>query len=95
MISNHFPITYGHSYSWLVLVALLVIGAWVRHFFNVRHSGRTAWWIPVTAALAIAAVAVAIRPTRLLGWDGGPVHAGAGDRPGPVRPLPFGPPDKG
>ena len=62
MISNHFPITYGHSYSWLILVALLVIGAWVRHFFNLRHTGRTAWWIPVTAALAIAAVAVAIRP---------------------------------
>jgi uncharacterized membrane protein len=62
MISNHFPITYGHSYSWLILVALLVIGAWVRHFFNLRHTGRTAWWIPVTAALAIAAVAVATRP---------------------------------
>jgi uncharacterized membrane protein len=62
MISNHFPITYGHSYSWLILVALLVIGAWVRHFFNVRHTGRTAWWIPVTAALAIAGLAVAIRP---------------------------------
>jgi uncharacterized membrane protein len=62
MISNHFPITYGHSYSWLILVALLVIGAWVRHFFNLRHTGRTAWWIPVTAAAAIAVVAVAIRP---------------------------------
>jgi uncharacterized membrane protein len=62
MISNHFPITYGHSYSWLILVALLVIGAWVRHFFNLRHTGHTAWWIPVTAALAIAALAVAIRP---------------------------------
>jgi uncharacterized membrane protein len=62
MISNHLPITYGHSYSWLILVGLLVIGAWVRHFFNLRHTGRTAWWIPVTAALAIAAVAVAIRP---------------------------------
>jgi uncharacterized membrane protein len=62
MISNHFPATYGHSYSWLILVALLVIGAWVRHFFNLRHTGRNAWWIPVTAALAIAGVAVAIRP---------------------------------
>jgi uncharacterized membrane protein len=62
MISNHFPATYGHSYSWLILVALLVIGAWVRHFFNLRHSGRTAWWIPVTAAVGIAVVAVAIRP---------------------------------
>jgi uncharacterized membrane protein len=68
MISNHFPITYGHSYSWLILVALLVIGAWVRHFFNLRHTGRTAWWIPVTAALAIAALAVAIRPH---GFSGG------------------------
>jgi uncharacterized membrane protein len=62
MISNHFPITYGHSYSWLILVCLLVIGAWVRHFFNVRHTGRTAWWVPVTAAVGIAVVAVAIRP---------------------------------
>ena len=62
MIGNHFPITYGHSYSWLTLAALLVIGAWVRHFFNLRHTGRTALWIPITAALAIAGVAVAIRP---------------------------------
>jgi uncharacterized membrane protein len=62
MIGNHFPITYGHSYSWLILAALLTIGAWVRHFFNLRHTGRTAFWIPVTAALAIAGVAVAIRP---------------------------------
>jgi uncharacterized membrane protein len=62
MISNHFPATYGHSYSWLILVALLVIGAWVRHFFNLRHTGRTAWWIPVTAAVGIAVIAVAIRP---------------------------------
>ena len=62
MISNHFPFTYGHAHAWLILVALLVIGAWVRHFFNLRHTGRAAWWIPVTAAAAIAVVAVAIRP---------------------------------
>jgi uncharacterized membrane protein len=62
MLSNHFPATYGHSYSWLILVALMTIGAWIRHFFNLRHAGRTVWAIPVTAALAIAGVAVAIRP---------------------------------
>jgi uncharacterized membrane protein len=62
MLSNHFPSAYGHSYSWLVLMALMATGAWIRHFFNLRHAGRTVWWIPVTAALAIAAVAVAIRP---------------------------------
>jgi uncharacterized membrane protein len=62
MISNHFPFTYGHSYQWLILVTLLVIGAWVRHFFNLRHAGRTVWAIPVTAAIAIAVLAVLIRP---------------------------------
>jgi uncharacterized membrane protein len=62
MISGHFPSTYGHSYSWLILVALLVIGAWVRHFFNLRHTGRNVWAIPITAAVAIALLAVLIRP---------------------------------
>jgi uncharacterized membrane protein len=62
MLSNHFPFTYGRSYAWLILVALLVIGAWVRHFFNLRHAGRTVWAIPVTAALALAVLAILIRP---------------------------------
>ncbi len=62
MLSNHLPFTYGHSYSWLILVVLLVIGAWVRHFFNLRHMGRTVWAIPVTAAIAIAVLAILIRP---------------------------------
>jgi uncharacterized membrane protein len=62
MLSNHFPFTYGHSYSWLILVVLLVIGAWVRHFFNLRHLGRTVWAIPATAAIALAVLAILIRP---------------------------------
>jgi uncharacterized membrane protein len=62
MLSNHFPFTYGHSYAWLILVVLLVIGAWIRHFFNLRHMGRTVWAIPVTAAIAIAVLAILIRP---------------------------------
>ncbi len=48
--------------AWLVLVVLMVIGAWIRLFFNLRHAGENVWSIPVTAALAIAAVAIAIRP---------------------------------
>jgi len=62
MLSNHFPFTYGHSYAWLILVVLLVIGAWIRHFFNLRHLGRTVWAIPVTAAIAIAVLAILTRP---------------------------------
>jgi uncharacterized membrane protein len=76
MLSNHFPTSYGHSHSWLILVALMLIGAWIRHFFNLRHQGRNVWVIPVTAALAIAGVAVAIRPT-----GGGGASASVGSVP--------------
>jgi uncharacterized membrane protein len=64
MISNHYPITFGQRHAWLVLVAILLLTAWVRHFFNLRHKGRTAWAIPVTAALATLALAVAIAPAK-------------------------------
>jgi uncharacterized membrane protein len=72
MLSNHFPTAYGHSYAWLVLVALMAIGAWIRLFFNLHHAGRNAWWILVTAAAGIAVVAIAIRPT---GTPGGAAAA--------------------
>jgi uncharacterized membrane protein len=71
MLSNHFPSSYGHSYSWLVLMAMMLIGAWIRLFFNLRHQGRTVWAIPVTAALAVAGVAVAIRPEGAGGGSSG------------------------
>jgi uncharacterized membrane protein len=77
MISNHFPATYGHEHGWAVLVALMAIGAWIRLFFNLHHRGEDHWVIPVTAALAIAGLAVVIRPD---GGDG----AGAA-----AEPVPF------
>ncbi len=62
MISNHYPLTYGHRHAWLVLVALALIAAYVRHFFNLRHVGRTVWAIPATAGIATLALAFAIAP---------------------------------
>jgi uncharacterized membrane protein len=62
MISVHFAFTYEDEHAWLVLVVLVLIGAWIRQFFNLRHAGRTVWWIPATALLAAVALAVAIRP---------------------------------
>jgi uncharacterized membrane protein len=64
MISNHYPMTYGARYGWMVLVAILVLAAYVRHFFNLRHRGRTVWAIPVTAALGALAIAAVIAPAR-------------------------------
>lgn len=55
MISNHFPSTYGHHLNWLVLFAVMVGGAGVRHFMNVRYAGKV-WLFP---ALAMAAIGIA------------------------------------
>jgi uncharacterized membrane protein len=72
MISNHFPVLYGREHEWLVLVVLMAIGAWARHFFNLRHEGRTVWAIPVTAALALAGLALAIKPDETKTASGKP-----------------------
>ncbi len=64
MISPHYPMTFGHPRAWLVLVAILLLAAYVRHFFNLRHRGRTVWAIPATAALGTLALAAAIAPSR-------------------------------
>ncbi len=62
MLSNHFPFVYGHDHAWLVLCAFVVLGAYVRHFFNLRHAGRTRWSMPVVAAAAVLALAIWLAP---------------------------------
>ena len=64
MIGNHYPMTFGHPHAWIVLLCMLLLAAWVRHFFNLRHRGRTVWAIPATAALGALALAVAIAPPK-------------------------------
>ena len=62
MLGPHFPFAFARAHGWLVLVALMLVGAWIRLFFNLRHRGRTVWAIPASAALAVLAIAIAIRP---------------------------------
>jgi uncharacterized membrane protein len=62
MISNHYPLTYAHPLAWLILVAIMLLAGYVRHFFNLRHKGRVVWAIPLSAAIGAAALAVAIAP---------------------------------
>jgi uncharacterized membrane protein len=62
MLSNHFPFVYGHDHAWLVLCAFVALGAYVRHFFNLRHAGSTRWSMPVVATLAVLALAIWMAP---------------------------------
>jgi uncharacterized membrane protein len=72
MLAGHFTFTYTHDHAWAVLVALMAVGAAIRHYFNRRHAGETLWWIPLGCAVAIAAIAVWLRPP-----DATPAKAGA------------------
>jgi uncharacterized membrane protein len=72
MISNHYPMTYGAKHGWAVLIAIMLLAAYVRHFFNLRHRGRTVWAIPVTAMLATLALAIVIAPDRPQAMAGAP-----------------------
>lgn len=60
MVSNHYPMTYGHEWNWAILAALALISAGVRHWFNLRGQGRRNAWILPVAAVAIVALALAV-----------------------------------
>jgi uncharacterized membrane protein len=62
MLAGHFSFVYTTGHAWLVLVFLMLLGAAVRLFFNLRHAGRTHWWIPAAVAVAGVALALAIKP---------------------------------
>jgi uncharacterized membrane protein len=61
MLSNHFTFTYGHRNGWIALVALMAIGALVRHYFNLRHRGLNVWPILALATAGIVTIAIVIR----------------------------------
>ncbi|MBA5687362.1 urate hydroxylase PuuD [Rugamonas apoptosis] len=84
MISNHYAMTYSHAYSWALLGAIIAAGVLIRHFFNLRHHGRTAWGFPAAGCAILLAVAIVIAPHPVAraaqvaqGGVSGDEHAGA------------------
>ncbi|MEP4889754.1 MAG: urate hydroxylase PuuD [Aliiglaciecola sp.] len=66
MISNHYPMTYLHQHNWLVLIALCVVSAWIRHFFNLKHLGVVKPSILISGAVAMLAIAIWVSAPNLL-----------------------------
>ena len=56
MISNHYPMTFGHEWSVVIVAAVLGLGVIVRNWFNRWESGETGpgvrWQWPAAAGLA-------------------------------------------
>ena len=62
MISNHYAMTYGHAYNWLILIGLFLAGALIRVYFVERHSGKASLWSIVLAVLLLIIIAAAMAP---------------------------------
>jgi uncharacterized membrane protein len=62
MISNHYAMTFGHRWGWLVLVALTLAGALVRVWFVMRHKGRAPAGVWILGVLCVAAAAFIASP---------------------------------
>jgi len=56
MISNHYPMTFGHPSSWLIAIGIVLAGGLVRLFFNTHNSGR----LTPAAIASIPAAAVVV-----------------------------------
>ncbi|MGI9284579.1 MAG: urate hydroxylase PuuD [Pseudomonadales bacterium] len=65
MISNHYPMTYSHEYNWIVLLAIIAITAFARHYFNLEHKGIKRPSILIGAGIATAVLAFAIVPKTI------------------------------
>jgi uncharacterized membrane protein len=62
MLAGHFAFAYGADRAWLVLLAFMLLGAWARLFYNLRHGGRTMWTIPAVAVAGAVGLALWLQP---------------------------------
>lgn len=54
MLSNHYPLVWSTPYGYGIVGLVLISGASVRHFYNVRHAdGRDLWWTWFLAAFCL------------------------------------------
>jgi uncharacterized membrane protein len=63
MVSNHFPSTFGFKYPWIVLVAISLGSAGIKHWLNLREQGKYSVWVmPVSVLILLAAAYVSAPP---------------------------------
>ena len=62
MVSNHFPSTFGNKYQWLVLAAISIGAAGIKHWLNLREQGKLSVWIMPASVILLLAVAYVTAP---------------------------------
>jgi uncharacterized membrane protein len=62
MVSNHFPSTFSHQYQWVVLSAITLGAAGIKHWLNLRERGQLSVWVMPVSVLILLASAYVTRP---------------------------------
>ena len=73
MLGGHFAFVFGADEAWLVFVAIALLTALIRVFFNRWHAGHREWWIPAAAAVGVVALAFWLQPEDAASDLTGPV----------------------
>ncbi|MBN8944688.1 MAG: urate hydroxylase PuuD [Rhizobiales bacterium] len=69
MVSNHYPMLYGHPAQWLVVAFIVVCGALVQHTLNRHEAGDPwqsyGWAVPVAAVALVCMIFVTAQRPQL------------------------------
>ena len=62
MISNHFPVTFGSGWNWVVLSILILGSVAIRHYINLHEKGQHLFWLLPVGAISIFAAVIITAP---------------------------------
>ena len=69
MISNHYPVIYATKFSWIIISLIIIVGALIRHFFNLKHTGKKPpyWiWLPISIIILLSIYITELGKPKLL-----------------------------
>ena len=70
MLSNHYPLSFGTEYAWIIASLIFLTGVTIRHYFNTMHAtGKGPHWTWAITALLMIVIAwlSSVRPTET--WE--------------------------
>ncbi len=69
MLSNHYPLSFGTEYAWIIASLIFLTGVTIRHYFNTMHATGSGphwtWGVTVLLMLVIAWLS-SVRPANTL-----------------------------
>jgi len=69
MISNHYPVIYATKFSWIIISLIIIVGALIRHYFNIKHTGKKPpyWiWLPISIIILLSVYITELGKPKLL-----------------------------